>query len=342
MNNYFILIKGEKGLYTSDGKRILFPDRRFDTATEGVVKNVRITVDKERYAFFTGEMMNLEDLSDEEELRSFITTYTSGVHNMNPNFKDTFFKKVKIYDNKIAVVFCQNQYSENLYWDNVFVIVKEKGVYWVVDEYHEYTRNNILNHIIYDFNKVHSIDIINLDVNSIQELTEKNKLRIIFDNFHGDDFKVINNKIIISSYKYSKTVDLFWVDENDNIRNISVLSYKIDDVLTSKETYDISSDEVIDLAIKHGVRLNTYSWDSDADIITRTIKVMGQEIELSLFNSKRYKFVYDLDENHPYRIKVKESLENLESFRKHIAKNINSKNLPELSKLSLKNIVQGK
>lgn len=36
MNEIFILVKGDKGLYFSDGNKIYFPDRSWKDAEEGI------------------------------------------------------------------------------------------------------------------------------------------------------------------------------------------------------------------------------------------------------------------------------------------------------------------
>lgn len=58
INDIKLLKKGERGLFFSDGKRIYFPDRCWEDAKAGYFSDMKITKDKDTYAFITGKMID--------------------------------------------------------------------------------------------------------------------------------------------------------------------------------------------------------------------------------------------------------------------------------------------
>lgn len=52
-----LIQKGDRGLFISNGNKLLFPDRSWKDARVGFAHNIRITLDKGTYAFVKGDML---------------------------------------------------------------------------------------------------------------------------------------------------------------------------------------------------------------------------------------------------------------------------------------------
>lgn len=58
----FFIQKGERGLVIDGGGKLLFPDRSWKGAREGFATDVKITKDKDTYAFVSGRMLDIADI----------------------------------------------------------------------------------------------------------------------------------------------------------------------------------------------------------------------------------------------------------------------------------------
>lgn len=73
-----ILVKGDRGLFLSDGKKIYFPERSFKEAREGFIKDVVVVKDMGTYAFIKGEMVEDCKMTDEALKRLIKLLYSDG------------------------------------------------------------------------------------------------------------------------------------------------------------------------------------------------------------------------------------------------------------------------
>lgn len=56
-NKIYALVQGEKGFYYTDGVKIYFPDRRWKDAKLGFFTDLHVTVEKDKYSFISGKMI---------------------------------------------------------------------------------------------------------------------------------------------------------------------------------------------------------------------------------------------------------------------------------------------
>lgn len=105
-----ILVKGDRGLYISDGKKLYFPERSFKEAREGFIKDVVVVKDMGTYAFIKGEMVEGYETTDEALKRLVKLLYQEGVAFFTGNLKG------------VDYVLCRSQYYDKfLYrWEVVF------------------------------------------------------------------------------------------------------------------------------------------------------------------------------------------------------------------------------
>lgn len=98
-----ILVKGDRGLYISDGKKLYFPERSFKEAREGFIKDVVVVKDMGTYAFIKGEMVENCEMTDEALKRLVKLLYQEGVAFFTGNLKG------------VDYVLCRNQYYDKFF-----------------------------------------------------------------------------------------------------------------------------------------------------------------------------------------------------------------------------------
>ena len=96
---FYFLVRGDRGLYYSDGKRTYFPDRSWKEAREGIFTDMEITRDKETYAFIRGTMVDLEYISLKEAFEN--TSYD----------RDMYYREVKFGGSNLIVKYQFSDYT---------------------------------------------------------------------------------------------------------------------------------------------------------------------------------------------------------------------------------------
>lgn len=99
-----VLVKGDKGLRLSDGKRFYFPVRDFKEAREGFIKDVVVVKDMGTYAFIKGEMVEECQMTGEALKRVISLLYQEDCSFFTGNLKG------------VDYVLCRN-----LYYDKIFI-----------------------------------------------------------------------------------------------------------------------------------------------------------------------------------------------------------------------------
>lgn len=205
-----LLEKGERGLFYSDGNRIYFPDWRWKDAKVGLFTDMKITKDKDSYAFITGKMVD-------------------------PDF--ILGNAVDILDNLFLITvgeYFRKGHKVKVYEDNTFSIISQLGK----SEY-EGDRN-----IILDTNegyRVFKIDSISSDVSSkiskkvvkVADFSDLSKSVIdskscgtyIFGRKHGGECReILEVEVSLAKKKY--TVKMFNAGHDnyeENLKNTELV-----------------------------------------------------------------------------------------------------------------------
>ena len=321
-----LFVNGDRGLVASHEGKFYFPDRKSSIKEEGVY-DCKISIEKEKYAFVIGEkvktIMPTEDILNEY------------FYMLNFKYEYNSCFLIKKIGNDILLFIGD--------YETIYIKYFDGDKLECIASYPYCLR---VKHSIYDHKKfeLHD-DYMHLsDVsikNMAKEITENNALlsisaalSSIIDNMKltNENIKIYDNKFIyftcsiMSTYKF-----IFMISENNEIVEITNKLYNVDDL--GKVTFEATPECVTNYMIEN--RIGRGCGYHKGCISTKKINICGSEIEVSyLYGPEVLKGISDDDKKI-----VDKSFEELNAFRKKLAKNITKSTMAELHKLSPKNIL---
>lgn len=335
MNEYLVLIEGEKGLFASDGRKPYFPHRTFSSATVGIVSKVAVEYDKGNYAFISGSMVetlpieqdDILSFVNERNLQSYVTQINHGV------LRDS--------NVQLCVIYCEDELK------TTYILFKtSKGLQILTElnsdseKFLRYNYNNVVSHlrdadtgrIIGGTNL--SDMVLTIRLRGAENITTEQAFILCVNNY----WQFGDNDAEVYDDRYVKTHDKLYYFINGELRSISAYSCiakAVIDLSTFK--YKITEKEVTDYMVENNIG---YGSGFDGHILERHISVFNEDICVKLFNSRHFKMEFLKEESAVNT--VQESVKELESFRKKIGKQCSKSMISELQKLSLRNICLNK
>lgn len=310
-----MLMKGSKGLYLSDGKKLYFPDRSFTDAEMGFVRNAKVVKDKGTYAFITGEMVRNVPMTDSticdimveygEDAYAFFQGKLLGTDVVVKYSKGSGEKPLVFIDGER---FCRLEFVDEQYWvrENFCSLDKSLGtvISWLKDS-----------------NKCSTDELFLALVKLYAENSWVEDSVSIFDG------KVIN---LLGSNTFYKCSAM-----GKNMQRVTAYSDKtrdeiIDYCLGCGETICVSRQDVCDWAKEHciafvnwgGYKNGTVRFDSWFN---------GNKVGVVMFGGE-YLTLENFRENYTREV-VHKSVETFESTLKRFGKMCTSRTIPELSKV---------
>lgn len=320
-----LIQRGDRGLFISNGNKLLFPDKSWKDAREGFARDVEITYDKGTYAFVRGKMMDTLPIS---------------VADVNiPTEKSPYYRSGKVGDQEFLVEWCSMVKADQGY--RIFVrsdnsdgpsLETVKIVGRVSDTI------NYLN------NLAAAVDITEVLARSAKELNFEDDEQYAFEMFkllqyiYEDsavmgrcrvELKVYNSALVLMRHIYEWTSDSYeafrYVGELGTGRweKIPNFPHSSAEKLYAKADL-IDMVELSDLAMDYKVccaRSRYGDKSFDARLSSKVFECMGSGVVVYAFNMKGYdRSWFDTEEAQPYIALVEESFERLAFLKKQLAK----------------------
>ena len=342
MYGYYLLNKNDKGFFTTDGFKIYFADRKSNLDKVGVITNVEVTLDKEKFAFIkgsyvTGKFPTLQDIKDLIPSYRRVESITIGQVSIGScdclalSWEDCLVV-VTMIDDSPVVVFNSRQGSTTA----------------AIRQY-----NNWYSYISKNLNKLGFEDILNIygHNNTALAVTTSAKLLLIAKaisharhNTHRDfkvlDVVLINNFVV--KLKYSSIEGTFTSYFFAFKKGTETSFYKSDNFVIAEddviETFKPS--DIRDFILRNHLTFG-YGGTADSYHFLTAKKFTGFQESVTLY-------CYDVDEvtdvelsmERPKEL-VEKSHEELDSLLKRVAKFATAKNIEELANLRPQSWVLG-
>lgn len=249
-----ILVKGDRGLYISDGKKLYFPERSFKEAREGFIKDVVVVKDMGTYAFIKGEMVEGYETTDEALKRLVKLLYQEGVAFFTGNLKG------------VDYVLCRSQYYDKFFIGGKLFLELPRRVfeYSNVSRDMHYVNSKFVNEVIMEKwlerDSVSSTDSVYFFLTRIlaefSTFPTKEPITVI-----GDRIAVYRSRNAV--FRLSQGKDSF------NIKRLYFHCSKedIDEIVNNlSETYslkDYSYESIVDWAKKKNIALRNWGGSTD-------------------------------------------------------------------------------
>lgn len=318
-----LIQKGDRGLFISNGNKLLFPDRSWKDAREGFAKDIEITLDKGTYAFVRGKMMDtlpitLDDIFVQAGSyyragnfggTDYIIEWTSGVrqddgfrvHVKSQNDDSTSIERVRFVGKRLPEL---GMLQENATPVDITdaLAARCQVLNFESDEQYAFEMFKL-------FQAVYQRSEVGGRVKATMRVYNSSLVLVCHHfEFSGDSYEI---------YKYDGELGFGdWVRmENFPSRSCEKLWAKSD---------DLDLHEISDLAMDYKVCLGKKRYGDnsfDERLYSRVFECMGNGVVVYAFNMKGYgPEWFDTDEAQPYINLVEESFARLESLKHQLSK----------------------
>lgn len=315
MENYRFLIQNKNGLFTSDGRKVYFPDRRnkFEL-TVGVARCI-VSKDFDKYGFLIGEMAsNVGRLCNAVEagkvnLNNVLSLYKIGEYEYWIEQGDDCLKRYCIFvDGKVVDL-------------NSFNYTATTTQRYNVSDFYYNLRSQSENEV----DTLRSIKVKYVDniISNLKKVTRDTLLECIVRSLtvrFPESIKLYNDKIVAIEDFYSTSY--YYCDGKDlvSIPSISTEGMMVQDL----------TDEIEKIILDYNLVITS---SSDAlGIVRRGISCFNETVEVCLLSNKYFRFkqpqgVVDI---------LEKSKQDVLAFKKRVGKYVTKNNMSELQKLNLK------
>lgn len=336
-NKIYALVQGEKGLYYTDGVRIYFPDRKWTEAKLGFFTDLHITIEKDKYSFISGKMIETLPLSSETFFE-------------NKPFKLSSQYFYKLLGDTMVIIEkdCNGNWSAYVNTRNGIqeVFYTEDYVLGYMHMYKEHYRRNCFTDVL--FKDRQSIDITS-QIRSWYanncKLTEDKFMEacirlisrpefwyrdIINFRLYDDSFIVVNYIVNHSMLRDKEKSQLVFVYSNscglDEVNNVDVEAL-------GKVTKILTKDEVDDFCVKNHICVG-YGHDTDfnSNVVEHTFS--GFNTEVTVYAWEGSKFTTSMLNDKDTIDTIEASFSRLQAMVKRIGKCCSGKMIQELQKFN--------
>lgn len=333
-NKIYALVQGEKGFYYTDGVKIYFPDRRWKDAKLGFFTDLQVTVEKDRYSFISGKMIETLPLSSE-----------------------TFFETQPF---KLS-----SQYFYKLFGDTMVIIEKDCNGYWsayvntnngIQEVFHtedyilgfdrmgkEHYRRNCFTDVL--FNDRQPLDVTTqvkswyannckLSDEMFMEACIRLSSKAQFWGKNITDFKLYDDTFIVLTYtsSYLKNEKLQFVYVYSNSCDLDEI-YNVDIKTLGKVTKILTKDAIEDFCIKSHICIGIgYHTDFNRNVVENTF--IGFDTEVTVYAWAGSEFTMSMLNDKDTVDIIEASFSRLQATVKSIGKYCSSKNIQELEKFN--------
>lgn len=322
MNDYILIVKGDKGLYYSDGKKFYFPDKTsFKDATEGVAVHCHITKDSGNFVFFTGEMLNRHIVSaTDADISKYLdnnmpTDYTvervkiAGIDAIRfINFSTCMKLLIKLDNVEDLVEIYMTDFTDE---DRSRIMIQ----FGNISQCQDITNNFVIERMFRDAE--------DLTFNDIRVL----QIRANASNLEGYKCCLLDNKVLLAQYASYPSV---YYKIDDKFARLDLYSTKYDDFAIGHVKKDLSNVDLKEFMLDNCIRDSFYSKES---ISKESVTVFGQQFDYLCFNSSSITSEL-LNPNSEEYSKVQKSFNDLDEIKRRYAKNCSRSMISELHKLS--------
>lgn len=334
----YALVQGEKGLYYTDGVRIYFPDRKWTEAKLGFFTDLHVTIEKDKYSFISGKMIETLPLSAETffEAQPF-------------KLSSTYFYKLLGDTMMIIEKDCNGYWSAYVNTKNGIqqVFHTEDYVLGYKRMYKEHYRRNCFTDVLFKdkqtvdttaYIKTWYADNCKLDEDRFMEACIRLCSRADFLGRKVTDFKLYDNTFIVVTYTVSYTYSkdetytmIFVYDNNDKLHDIRDVDVKT----LGKVERKLTKDEVDNFCVEKHICLG-YGHDTDIseNLVMKVFSGLGAEVTIYAWCGDKFKMDFLSDEN---LIKViDDDFAKLQATVKRVGKSCTGRLVNELQKFNVR------
>lgn len=310
---YVFLIENNRGLYTSDGTKVYFPDKmnKFEL-TRGLAKVV-VSKDFGNYGFICGEMLQnvgtLEDAVKAGKVDLSSVDYLAQLNGQEywvcNSAEDTLPTWHAYVDGEVITFEFNRDSDKDIHNYESFV----REVMWK-------STNDVNLHVF----KQRYVDLI---IKDLPEITDMNKLyEIIIRSLSSfpKSIKIYGGKVVICDYGSLVGNYKYYIKEG----SLVVVYSGID---TSGMSVKDVTEDIKKIILDYNLVINNY----DRDIVTHKFYCFDKCIDVDFLSTHDFTFEkYELVKD-----KLMRSRQKFEEFKKCVGKMINKNNLDELQKLNI-------
>lgn len=322
---YGIIVKGTKGLQYTDGRRMYFPDRKWQDARVGIFTDMRITVDKDTYAFFTGKMLEVEPLSIDE------------VFTIEEYEADATYKSLDVDNGNVIAISCDGE-------TGIYAKVASKVIKIIDTDDLEVNSIGIRvkQHIADFLFTAKGVDVSSYLLKHFSEtckLGDKKRallacIRIMASRPHASfkDFTIFSDAFIVAKAgsEFFSTEMVYAFDKDDELKFIAFTP----SVVKGTKTGRIDVAEVENICVNNMICLYSGYAEADKLVVTNKLSALGHTSEVFAWNGNL--FTWDCLENEQVVKQINDAKEQHQALLKRLGKQCSSKMITELRKLNLK------
>lgn len=320
-----LIQKGDRGLFISNGSKLLFPDRSWKDAKEGFAYDVEITLDKGTYAFVRGKMLQttpigVEDLMDSESIGS---QYRSGTINGQDFLIEWRSGSSEFHGYR---VFLRTEKDGNVSLERLIMVGKRDTS---INFLAEYSKPIDMTEVL-----TKSSQVLNFDGDEEYAFEMFKLLNAIYerDSFAGKvkvKIRVYNSSLAIVRHSYTYSRDTYevyrYIGEIGSgkfemvpslFSGVAEKLWEMGDDLDLRELTDFAMEYKVSVAYN---RVNDRTFDERLN--GRVFECSGSGIVVYAFNMQGYdKSWFETEEAQPYIALVEESFARLAYLKSRLAK----------------------
>ena len=321
-----VLAKNEKGLYSSDGARVYFPDRK-SKVVAGFVE-AEISNDKETYAFVSCKQITTSPIIEaliagKVDINDIKSAYEQDGSQFWQDSKEDIFAYV---DGEVIDVICSTTSNapEILEWDEA-----KRRCRNVVRLGRDFIRSLNLIPLV----KISTAYSKYLVENAAEFPSRNRAMELIVNNLYSKpkSIEILANRAILLDRGCLGSEFYVYDAEKDALTR--VMSYNVDSAEFASE--DVT-DKVLEMIKNCRITLRSYC-SEDAMIVTKVITCFGNAFTAKFIASGN--FTYELYQAN--KAELDENEKELQAFKKSVGKYCTARNLTELTKLSLEQYQYG-
>lgn len=318
-----LIQRGERGLFISNGNKLLFPDRSWKDAREGFARDIEVVLDKGTYAFVRGKMLETPQIELSDIQLNF------GVHYRVGEYAGTKFIiewQSNINRDSGYRIFIKSQNEDGTSIETVKITGKRLPEVTFLSDF------------------ASSADVTETLVTSCSVLNFESDEQFAFEMFKlfqaifersevagkvKATIRVYNSSLVLIRHHFQYTSDSYevyhYVGELGSGRWERMEGFPqsgAEKLYNKCEDFDMR--EVSDLAMDYKVCLarRRYSDNSfDDRLVSRVFECMGNGVVVYAFNMKGYgPEWFETEEAQPYIALVEESFARLDSLKRQLSK----------------------